>query len=147
MVKEETRTVSWLPVVAVLVGLPLLLTFALHSWLGTSGSGDTNELFARIGIRSVPDPHELDSLEWDGLWFARLTVGESSRQALLEQFAGLEESEGPAGNPVTLKLKRAWWDPPAGQPGTYWRGERVTIWNPQARPGAFYLVVDSPSSD
>lgn len=107
--------------------------------------GSPDQLFERMQLAPVA-AEQVHSLEYQGLWFAKLRFSQQQRADFIAQLKDFDVSEGPAAKPVALKLKRDWWDPPLGQEGRYWHKGLVTIWSPSQDLLVFYVVVDSPTS-
>lgn len=118
-------------------GLALLLT----GWLGTPQERFTEEeTFAKLGLPSVP-VRQYESLAYNRLFFVRLELDDAPRRDFLRSLSDFEVTHGVPEKPISLKLERAWWDPPDKQEGTTWKRGEVTVWNPDTRPDLFYAVL------
>lgn len=137
---QEPRTVSWKLVLGILFGLPLLMSFAMWSWLGTSRQGDQGQLFARMHLEPVPAV-DFQSIEYQEIWFGRMELEAAARERFLAQLGPFETSTGRPEGPLRLKLKREWWDIPRDKEGRRWARSNATIWSTDDRPDVFYMVV------
>ena len=132
--------VGWKTVLLVLIGLPLGLALSLSVWLGTPQERlASNETFAKLGLPAVPT-RRIESLAYNRLFFVRLEFDEVQGREFLRALSGFVVSRGVPEAPISLKLERPWWDPPARQEGTLWERGEVSVWNPDSRPDVFYAV-------
>lgn len=139
--EPKPKTTSWILVLALLLGFPLLLSLALTHWLGVPDETQkANLIFERLSLAEVPTL-EQHSLNYGRLYFARLRLRPEGVKPFYQQLQALETSHGRAEPPISLKLEREWWDPSETELGTYWRFDRVTLWSPDDYPDLIYAVV------
>lgn len=140
---SKPKTVSWQAVLVILVIVPIVVSGALHWWLGvpdeeTKASG----IFMFLDKESVP-VLESHSLQFGKLFFCRLLLKPEGVKPFYDQLGETETSVGKAEPPIALKLEREWWDPSESEQGTYYRYGKVTLWSPLAHPDLIYGVVHS----
>lgn len=135
------KAVSWKPVVALLILLPLGFALLLSSWLGTPRERvEPAEVFALMRLPEVP-VRRLDSMAYGRLIFTRLELEDEPRKGFLRSLSGLEVDHGRAQTPTSFDLDRHWWTPPKEE-GTRWRRRGLVLWNPDSQPDIFYVVVE-----
>ena len=141
---SKPKTVSWQAVVAILVVLPIVLSGALHWWLGVPDEeAQASGIFMFIDKETVP-VLESHSLQFEKLFFCRILLKPEGVKPFYDQLSEAEKSVGKAEPPIALKLEREWWDPSETDQGTYFRYGRVTLWSPLDHPDLIYGVVRGP---
>lgn len=144
---KRRASVSWKPVLAVLLLLPLLFAYILSAWLGAPREAlQPTAAFSALGVAPVPT-ESLDSLSYGKMLFVRLKVSGEARTTFLRSLASFTVSRGPAEKPIAFQLQREWWSPPEREDGTSWRKDRISIWNPDSQPSTFYAVVVNDGPD
>lgn len=138
---KRRASISWKPVLALLILLPLLFASILSSWLGAPREAlQPAAAFAALGVPEVR-ADSLDSLAYGKMLFVRLQVSDEARTSFLRSLAPFSVARGPAEKPISFHLEREWWSPPEGEDGTVWQRDQTTIWNPDSQPSTFYAVV------
>lgn len=144
MIRADTpknKPVSWVFVLGVLIGLPLLSAIVLSRWLGVpSELNESQPIFTQLGLSEV-GLTEQNSLQYGQLFFCRLRVTPDELKKFVDQLQSFETREGKPQRPITLKLERAWWDPDEMAVGTTWSKGPITLWSPQKQPDLFYGAV------
>jgi hypothetical protein len=139
--EPKPKTTSWILVLALLLGFPLLLSFGLTQWLGVADEDQPAAgIFERLALNEVP-MLEFHSLHYGHLFFARLRLKPEGVKPFYDQLEGKDTSHGRAEPPIALKLEREWWDPKDTDEGTYWRYDNVTLWSPDGHPDLLYGVT------
>lgn len=137
----KNKSVSWVFVLGVLIGLPLFLAIAMSKWLGVpSELNEPQVIFTQLRMSDV-EVTEQNSLQYGKLFFFRLRVAPDELKKFVDQLQSFETREGKPQRPITLKLERAWWDPDELAEGTTWSKDLVTLWSPQKQPDLFYGAV------
>ncbi len=138
---SKPKTVSWQAVLVVLIVLPLVLSGALHWWLGVPDEErKASGIFMLIDRETVP-VLESHSLQFEKLFFCRILLKPEGVKPFYDQLGDAEKSVGKAEPPIALKLEREWWDPSETEEGTYYRYQSVTLWSPLSHPDLIYGVV------
>ncbi len=133
--------VSWKPVLALLVLVPLAFAVLLSSWLGTPRERvEPSEVFALMRLPLVAT-QSIDSMAYGRLTFTRLEFADEPRKAFLRSLSELDVDHGRAQTPTSFDLDRPWWTPPKEE-GTRWRRRGLVVWNPDSQPATFYVVVE-----
>lgn len=139
--KSEKRYTSWVLVLVLLLGLPLLSSLALRFWLGVPQENhQAEQISGQLGLESL-ELAEQDSLHFGHLFFARFRMKPEAVGSLHSQLEGWQTRLGLPEQPITLDLERSWWDPDATQSGTTWIKDEVQIWSPFQQNDLFYAVA------
>jgi hypothetical protein len=139
--EPKPKTTSWILVLALLLGFPVLLSLALTQWLGVPDETlKARPIFEKLSLNEVPTL-EQHSLHYGHLFFARLRLKPEGVKPFYDQLQGMQTSHGRAEPPIALKLEREWWDPSETDEGTFWRFHNVTLWSPDNYPDLIYAVA------
>lgn len=137
----KPATVHWFPVVGVLFALPLILAFVLSRWLGTPSEAIQSErVLSPLGL-VVGDGSQYQGLEYSGLVFVRVDLSVEDLESWLQVLSGFPIREATVEEPISLKIDRPWWDPPAQTPGRMWEIPGGFLWSSIEAPQTCYLVL------
>lgn len=137
----KPKTVSWKVVLALLLGFPIVLSFALSNWLGVPDEvWKAGPIFERLTLTEVPTL-EQHSLNYGNLYFCRLRLKPEGVKPFYAQLEDRETYHGRVEPPIGLKLEREWWDPGETAEGTYFKYGKVTLWSPDGHPDLVYGVI------
>ncbi len=145
-IEKSAKTAPWWMVVLLLLGIPLALAATLNAWLGVPEERVSPE---SVLLRfSLPNEgiEKARGLEYAELVFLRLELTAEAVAAFEEALAERPYRDGPAQAPITLKVKRDWWDLPTGVEGRTWELPGGQIFRMDSDVRQYFLVAGRPRS-